>query len=204
MSVAATRIRRRNVLTLGAAPIAAGSRGHLGLGGGNPRVLRFVPILNPSSLDSLWAQSVSTREAAFAVNSVTAWTGFVAEFQGPAVRLPQALNQFLQRGGGVGECAIRRGLPAVTRGGDRDDNRILVYVLERLLHFSTYKAYNSTIAQICGRRAGRVNHPTALLRQVWNIGSGQGGPTDGTHGSGSNSENAGFGLFLRAAILHGP
>jgi hypothetical protein len=30
-------------------------------------VLRFVPALNPSSLDSLWAQSAGTREAAFMV-----------------------------------------------------------------------------------------------------------------------------------------
>jgi peptide/nickel transport system substrate-binding protein len=68
MSVAATRmIRRRNALTLGAAAVAAGSRGHSALADGNARVLRFVPILNPSSLDSLWAQSVSTREAAFMV-----------------------------------------------------------------------------------------------------------------------------------------
>jgi peptide/nickel transport system substrate-binding protein len=32
---------------------------------GTPRVLRFVPAIIPSSLDSLWAQSVATREAAF-------------------------------------------------------------------------------------------------------------------------------------------
>ena len=67
MSVAATRIRRRTALTLGAATVAAGSRGRSALGGGNSRVLRFVPGMNPSSLDSLWAQSVSTREAAFMV-----------------------------------------------------------------------------------------------------------------------------------------
>jgi peptide/nickel transport system substrate-binding protein len=30
-------------------------------------MLRFVPGLNPSSLDSLWAQSVGTREAAFLI-----------------------------------------------------------------------------------------------------------------------------------------
>jgi hypothetical protein len=32
----------------------------------------------------------------------------------------------VQRRGGVGECAVRRGLPNVARGGDRDDDRILV------------------------------------------------------------------------------
>src|SRR3984957_1671311 len=67
MSVAPAPIRRRTALTLGAAAIAAGSRGPPALGDGNSRVLRFVPGMNPSSLDSLWAQSVSTREAAFMV-----------------------------------------------------------------------------------------------------------------------------------------
>jgi peptide/nickel transport system substrate-binding protein len=60
-------VSRRTALTLGTAAIAAGSRGDSAFGGGNPRVLRFVPSLNPSSLDSLWAQSVATREAAFMI-----------------------------------------------------------------------------------------------------------------------------------------
>src|SRR5271165_4683094 len=63
-----------------------------------------------------------------AVNTVAAGTGFVAELQRSAVSLAQTLDQLLQRRGGVGKCAIRRGLPTVTRGGDGDDDRVLVYV----------------------------------------------------------------------------
>jgi hypothetical protein len=62
------------------------------------------------------------------MNAIAARTGFVAELQWPAPRLPKAFNQFLQRRGGVGKCAIRRGLPNITRGGDRDDDRLLVHV----------------------------------------------------------------------------
>ena len=68
MLVAATTIcRRAALMTLGAAAIAAGGWGRPALGAGNTHVLRFVPALNPSSLDSLWAQSVGIREAAFMI-----------------------------------------------------------------------------------------------------------------------------------------
>src|ERR1700722_17554833 len=60
-------LHRRTALTLGVAAIAAGSRGPPALGAGNSRGVRFFPAINPSSLDSLWAQSVGTREAAFMI-----------------------------------------------------------------------------------------------------------------------------------------
>src|SRR5208282_3857684 len=72
--------------------------------------------------------AILTQPGEGAVNTVAAGTSFVAELQWPAARLPQALNQFLQRRGGVGECAIRRGLADVPRGGNRNNDRILVYV----------------------------------------------------------------------------
>src|SRR5208337_588087 len=72
--------------------------------------------------------AILTQPGEGAVNTVAAGTSLVAELQWPAARLPQALNQFLQRRGGVGECAIRRGLADVPRDGNRNNDRILVYV----------------------------------------------------------------------------
>ena len=62
------------------------------------------------------------------MNTVAAGTGFVAKLHWSAASLPKTLDQFLQRRGGVGECAVRRGLPNVARGSDRDDDRILVHI----------------------------------------------------------------------------
>jgi hypothetical protein len=73
-------------------------------------------------------QAFRTQPGEGAMNAVAARTCFVAELQWPAARLPKAFNQFLQCRGGVGDCAIRRGLPDITRGGDRDDDRFLVHV----------------------------------------------------------------------------
>ena len=76
-------LHRRTALTLGVATFAAGSWGPPALGAGNSRVLRFVPAINPSSLDSLWAQSVGTREAAFMIFDtlgITSRPGVVSRF----------------------------------------------------------------------------------------------------------------------------
>src|ERR1700722_4692381 len=62
------------------------------------------------------------------MNTVAARTGFVAELQWTAASLAQTPNQLLHRRGSVWECAIRHGLPAVPRSGDRDDDRIFMHV----------------------------------------------------------------------------
>jgi hypothetical protein len=62
------------------------------------------------------------------VNTVATGTGFVAELQWPAVSLPQTLDQLLHCRGGVGERAVGGGLPGITRGGDRNNDRILVHI----------------------------------------------------------------------------
>ena len=67
MSVAIAKISRRTALTLGAAAFAAGSLSCPAIGGGNARVLRYVPGFNPSSLDPLWVGSVANIEAGLMV-----------------------------------------------------------------------------------------------------------------------------------------
>jgi len=73
-----------------------------------------------------------------AVNTVTTRTGFVAELDRPATSLPQTLDQLLQPCGGVGECAIGRGLANLAGGRDRDDDGLFVHIHAdkscRLLH----------------------------------------------------------------------
>jgi len=68
MSIAVSKkIRRRTALTLGAAAIADGSLARPAIGAGNSRVLRFVPPIDPSSLDPLVKASVANTEAALMV-----------------------------------------------------------------------------------------------------------------------------------------
>jgi hypothetical protein len=63
-----------------------------------------------------------------AVNTVAAGTGFVTELDRSATSLSQPLDQFLQRRGGVGKCAIGCCLANLPGGGDRDDDRVLVHI----------------------------------------------------------------------------
>src|SRR3954464_10906618 len=63
-----------------------------------------------------------------AVHTVAAGTGFIAELDRPAAGLPQTLDQLLQPCGGVGECAIGRGLANLAGGRDRDDDGLFVHI----------------------------------------------------------------------------
>src|SRR5271166_3082811 len=63
-----------------------------------------------------------------AVNTVAAGARFIAKLQWSAASLAQTLDQFFQCCGSVRESAIWCGLPNVSDGGDRDDDRVLVYI----------------------------------------------------------------------------
>ena len=111
------------------------------------------------------------------MNSVTAWTGFVAEFQGPAARLPQALNQFLQRGGGVGECA-RTATTIVSLCTSMPINRI-AWSMTRLLCLRLHARPSSATLDHCtwrdgspfrtisGSSRGREHRPKSNHRLGW-------------------------------------
>jgi peptide/nickel transport system substrate-binding protein len=67
MSAVTAGIGRRAALTLGAAALAAGGLARPAIGAANTRVLRFVPSVNPSSLDPLARVTRGNVEAAFMV-----------------------------------------------------------------------------------------------------------------------------------------